>query len=362
MKRSIFLASLLLVGCRQVAGINVITYEAGTSGGDSGNINGCTNATQILTSSDSLDLLYIAGGYDVVAVPDANSATGYGYTNLHACMTSTPCTQPAGLLTLGFNDEVMDYATSSTQIAYTVQTSTTTGAGAIHSVGFDGTNDKTLLASASWPSWITTSGAGTFWVSDDQTGDPATLHCIGCNGNSGDQTWISNTDLTITLGAIADANTVYVVADDGTSNSTNAIYSCSSTTACGANAKVLAKGLDFSAINIKDEVVADGTNVYITNESSAIASINPAGVQTSIVKNVTTSALAVDGTTGDLFYGEQNGTVARVKSDGSGTPETLSTCDPNSPNDIVAVAYDATNVYVVLVPTSGNSTVWAIKR
>jgi hypothetical protein len=362
LRAALLASALLLASCRQVAGVSTIAYEAGPNGGDGGNPNGCTNATLVLSSSDSLDLLYVAGGFDIAAVPDENSATGLGYSNLHACSTSTPCTQPAGLLTLGFNDEVMDYAASSSQIAYAIQTNTTTGAGAIHSVGFDGTNDKTLLASASFPSWITSSGSGTFWVSDDQTGDPATLHCIGCNGNTGDQTWISNANLTTTLGAFADASTVYVVADDGTGNGANAIYTCSNATACGANAKVLVKGLQFSALNIKDEVAADGTNVYVTNESSAIASITPAGVQTSIVKGVTTSALAVDGATGDLFYGEENGTVARAKSDGSSAPETLSMCDPGSPDDIVAVAFDSTNVYVALVPVSGNSTVWAIKR
>src|SRR6201999_67366 len=105
------------------------------------------------------------------------------------------------------NDVVMDYAASSSQIAYAVETNETTGAGAIHSVGFDGTGDKTLLASATWPAWMTTSGASTFWVSDDQSGSPATLHCIGCGGNTGDQTWFTNTNLTTTLGAFADTNT-----------------------------------------------------------------------------------------------------------------------------------------------------------
>ena len=359
MKRFVFLAPLLFVACRQVAGIHEITYEAGTVG-DSGNGNGCTNGTLVLSSSDSLDLLYVAGGYDVVAVPDQSSVTGLGFSNLHACATGTPCSQPAGLLTLGFNDVIMDYAASSSQIVYAVQTNQTTGAGAIHSIGFDGTNDKTLLASASWPSWITTSGNSTFWVSDDQT--TATLHCIGCGGNMSDQTWMSNANLTVTLGAFADANTVYVVADDGSGGSTDAIYTCSTTTACGTTAKQLVKGLQFNAINLKAEIVSDGTNVYVTNESSAIASITPAGVQTSIVKGVTTSALAVDGATGDLFYGAENGTVSRTKTDGSGTPTVLSTCDPQNPSDILGVALDATYVYVLLSPPTGNASVWAIKR
>jgi hypothetical protein len=358
--KRVLLSSLLLVACRQVAGIHDIAYEAGP-GGDGGG-SGCTNGTMILTSSDSLELLYVAGGHDVVGVPDETSASGLGYSNLHACATGTPCTQPPGLLTLGFNDVVMDYAASSSQIVYAVQTNETTGVGAIHSVGFDGTNDKTLFGTASWPSWITTSGASTFWVSDDQSGSPATLHCIGCGGNTGDQTWMSNANLTITLGAFADGSTVYVVADDGTGGGSNGIYTCSTTTACGNTAKLLVKGLQFNALDVKSEVVSDGTNVYVTNESSAIASVTPAGVQTSIVKGVTTSALAVDGATGDLFFGEDNGTVARAKTDGSGTPVTISTCDPDSPSDIVGVAVDATNVYVLLSPPSGSSSVWAIPR
>ncbi|MGL1102702.1 hypothetical protein ACSTLM_00640, partial [Vibrio parahaemolyticus] len=84
-----------------------------------------------------------------------------------------------------------------------------------------------------------------------------------------------------------------------------------------------------------------------------------AGVQTTIVKGVVSSALAVDGATGDLFFGEENGTVSRAKTDGSGTPVPISKCDADSPSDIVGVAVDATNVYVLLSPPSGNSSVWA---
>jgi hypothetical protein len=349
--KRLLLASLLLVACRQIAGIKPITY----SGADGG--TGCSNGTVVLSSSNSLDLLTVAGGYDIVAVPDT---TAIGYSGLHACATSTPCTEPPGLLTLGFNDIVTDYAASPTQIVYAVETNQTTGTGAIHSVSFDGTNDKTLLASASYPLWITTTAASTFWVSDD--GASASLHCIGCGGNMNDQTWMSNPNLTATLGTFSDASTVYVIADDGTAAGTYGVYTCSATTACGTNGKLLAKGFQFAAINIKSEVVSDGTNVYVTNESSAIASITPAGVQTSIVKGVATSAIAVDGATGEIFYGTDNGTVAKAKTDGSGTPTTLSSCDPGSANDILGIALDATNVYVVLAPTTGNSAVWQIKR
>ena len=356
MKRALLL-SLLLVACRQVAGIHTITYQQGTGDGGGG---GCTNGTKVVTSSDSLDLLTVAGGYVLTAVPDVNSASGTGYTNIHACTTTTPCTQPPNLITLGFNDTIGGYAAAS-NIVYTVLTNPTSGAGSVHSVGFDGSNDQVLLGTANFPVWVTLSGTRTFWVSDDLTGSPASLHCIGCGG-AGDQTWISN--LTLTIGAFSDANNVYVVADDGSaSGGSYGIFSCSTQTACGTSPKTLVKGLSINAITSNAITATDGTFVYLSNESSAIERIPSTGSPTTIVSGVATSAIAVDPATGEIFYGTETGTIAKAKSDGTGSPTTLSTCTLSDPGDIFGVAFDATNVYVLVSPASGgSSTVWAIKR
>jgi hypothetical protein len=345
------LAPLLFVACRQVAGISTITY----SGGDGGGGGACTNSTMVLTSSSQLDALFVGGGF--VTVAQISVAT-LEDSNIFACATGTPCTEPPGLVNLSFNDKLESYTTTS-QILYSLQTSAT-GAGAIHSLSFDGKTDTVLLGTATYPLWIAASGTKTFWVSDDQTAVSASLHCIGCSG-PGDTTWITN--LTQTFGVLADANNVYVVTDDGSANATDGIYSCSVQAACAGTPKTVITGLGITATNINSQVVSDGTNLYVTNDTSAVVRIGPTGTQTNVVKGVAAAAIAVDPATGDLFYGTDTGDVASVKADGSTTtPTALSKCDPQDANAILGIAYDATNVYVLVQPVAGNDSVYAIKR
>jgi hypothetical protein len=237
-----------------------------------------------------------------------------------------------------------------------VQTNATTGS--IHSVGLDGKNDQTLLPNATSPTWIAASGTKAFWTSDDNGATPASLHCLGCG--TGDQTWI--TGLGLTLGVIADATNVYVIADDGSANATYGIYSCSISTACGATPKMWIKGLSFTAIYAATEIASDGTNIYVTNDTSAIIRVDSSGTQTTIAKTIAASVIAVDAATGELFYGADDGTVAKVKTDGSAPPVPLATCAPGDVNAIVGLAFDATNVYVMLVPGTGSAGIYAIKR
>ena len=352
MNRALLLAPLLLVACREVAGIHPIAYEAGSTG-DGGGGGGCTNATAILTSTSGLDSLAIAGGYALAAIESSSTAAA---TNVVACPVNAPCTNPPGLLNLAFSDTLESYAASN-QIYYAVQTGTA-GAGAIHSLSFDGKTDTVLLPSASYPMFITASGSRVFWTSDDGT-NPATLHCTGCS--AGDQVWMSN--LGVTGGVFSDANNVYVIADDGTNNGTDAIFYCSINAACGAASKPLITGLAFTATNIAPEVTSDGSNVYVSNDTSGIIRVPIAGTQTDVAKGVAAEAIAVDPATGDLFYGKDDGTIVKAKSDGSSmTPTTLATCAPNDPGSIFGISYDANNVYVLVVPASGASGIWAIKR
>ena len=350
MSRAPLLLPLLFVACRQVAGIQPITYQ--NTGGDGG--GGCTNATMVLSSTNYLDVMTITNGYVVIANA---SETDFTYTNLYACSLGTPCTQPPGLLSLAFNDALYSYAASS-QIYYALQTSAA-GAGAIHSLSFDGKTDTVLLGTATFPTYTAVSGTHVFWVSDDQSGSSASVHCIGCSG-PGDQTWISG--LTAAYGLFADANNVYVVSDDSSVNGTMGIYGCSVTAACNAAPRKVIEGITIQALNVGAQAAGDGTNVYVTNDSSAIVSVGPTGTQTDVVKGTAALSLAVDPSTSDLFYATDQGQILRIKSDGTGTAAPLSTCDPQSPNAVIGLAFDTANVYALVQPSTTSSTVYAIKR
>lgn len=345
----LLLGSLLLVACRQIAAIHDITFEGGTGGDGGGNV--CTNGAPVLTSTESLDILSVAGGYAMAATLSASSSA---YANVLSCPTGSTCTNPPGILSIAFSSSLSSYSVSSL-VYYAIGGAT----GSIHSAGLDGKNDQVLLPNAASPLWLGATGTKVFWTSDDGGATPASLHCLGCGGS--DQTWISN--LGLTLGVIADASTVYVIADDGSNNLTNGIYSCSTSTACGATPKKLITGLSFNAFYASAQIATDGTYVYVTNDQSAIIRIDSSGTQKTVVQGVSAAVIAVDPATGDLFYGTDSGTVARVKSDGSAAPVTLSTCAPGDANAITGVAFDTTNVYVLVVPTSTNEQgIYAIKR
>ncbi len=340
------IAALLLAGCRQVAGIDPITY-AGAEGG-----TGCSNGAVVISTSDQLDLLSVTGGF---AISGVVGASGVGDTNLVACPTSAPCTNPNNLLSLAFNDVLGGYAAGS-KIFDTVQNSPTTGA--LHSVAYDGTGDQVVLGNLTHPAWVAVSGARTFWVDDDLSGSAATVHCVDCSG-TGDVTWMTN--LTTTAGIFADANDVYVLADDGT-GTTTAVYGCSVQTACNATSRTVITGLSPAATSPVTQFASDGTNVYVSNDTTQIIRIDPSGTQKTIANNVAAVAIAVDPATGELFYGDDDGTVGRVKTDGSAPPSPMSTCDPQTPNEIYGIAFDSTHVYVLLVTTNLTSQVYAIKR
>lgn len=344
---SLAVAAAAVVACRQVAGINPIVY-AGSEAGAAG----CSNGRLVVSSMQQLDLLSVAGGFAFTAVTGANTG---GDVNIVDCATSSTCSEPKGLLSLSFSDTLAGYA-SGTQIFYTVQSGT--DAGTLHAMAYDGTGDQVLLGGLARPAWVAVSGARTFWVNDDLSGLPATVHCYGCGPS--DATWITN--LTSTAGIFADANDVYVLADDGSGQATIGLYGCSVQTACGATPRTVIKNITPAALSPVTQFASDGTNVYVSNDATQIIRIDPTGAQLPVAKNVAAVAIAVDPVTGELFYGEDNGTVARVKTDGSATPTTLSSCDPVNPNEIYGVALDDKNVYVLLVGTNLASSVWAVPR
>ena len=354
MTKQLLFASLLLVSCRQISGIREIVYEGGTTGGDGGG-GVCTKGTAVLTSSEDLDDLSVAGGYAMAATLSSQSSA---YANIVPCATNASCTNPPGLLTLAFSDAMPAYATSSSLVYYAV-VSGGGPTGTLHSVTFDGKTDQVVLANASHPLFMGAFGTKLFWTSDDGGSTPASLHCMGCG--TGDQTWITN--LGLTWGVVADANNVYVIADDGSNNLTDGIYSCGTGAACGSSPKKLMTGLTFNAFHAASQIASDGTYVYVTNDQSAIIRLDSSAAQKTIVNNVSAAVIAVDGATGDLFYATDDGTVAKVKTDGSSTtPTTLSTCLPGDANAITGIGFDATNVYVLVIPTAGTDGIYSIPR
>jgi hypothetical protein len=345
---SLAIASVAAVACRQVAGINPIVYS-----GNEGGAGGCSGGKLVISTTQQLDLLSVTGGFAFASVVSAN---GIGDVNIVDCATSSSCTQPKGLLNLSFSDTLEGYSPGA-KIFYTVQNGT--DAGTLHSMAYDGTGDQVVLGSLTHPAWVAVSGARTFWVDDDLTGLQATVHCVGCGPS--DATWITN--LTATAGIFADANDVYVLADDGTGQATIGLYGCSVQTACGATPRTVIKSLSPTSISPVTQFASDGTNVYVSNDATQIIRIDPTGAQLPVAKNVAGVAIAVDAVTGELFYGDDDGTVARVKTDGSSaTPTTLSSCDPATPNEIYGLAIDDKNVYVLLVDTNLVSSVYAVPR
>jgi hypothetical protein len=350
--RALFLVAavpLAAFGCAELVGVTDLP-EAGTTFDGSPLSDGppptsvCMKAsTALVTTATATDVQ--AGGGRVYA---QQSTQG-----LVSCPTSAPCASPSLLFNIPVSDKLFDFS-AGTNLVYTLQAAA--DAGSVHQASPDGTGDKALLQNLAYPAWVAVSGSRTFWVDDTSTVNsnvtPAVLHCIGCG--SGDQTWI--TGLNATYAAFADANDVYVLADDGASSFTYGIYGCSVTTACGGSPHVVATGLDTSALT----VASDGTHVFVArSDESDIVSIDGAGTATPLALNVDVVALTVDASKGELYFATFAGLVAVVKTDGTGSPSVVSSCDTNF-GDIDSIAIDATNVYV-LMGTSGTS-IFAIPR
>jgi len=345
---SLAVAASASVACRQVAGINPIVYQ-GSEGGTTG---GCTNATAVVSTTDELDFLQVASGF-VSAIVVGGSGDD---TNVIACPTSTPCTQPQGLLSLGFNDALGGYAAGS-KLTYTIS-STAANASSLHTIDFTGSGDTTVLGSLAAASFVAVSGAKIFWIDSDPNSASANVHCVGCGAS--DTMWV--TGLSSPEGIWADASNVYFLDDDGSGLGTDAVFGCSVNTACNGTPRVVLKNLSPTATRPIVQFASDGANVYASNDASQIIRVDPSNAQTTVANSVAATAIAVDATTGDLFYGEDDGTVGVTKADGSGTPTVLSSCVPSEPDDIYGVAFDATNVYVLIFKSDNTSAVYAMKR
>ena len=309
----------------------------------------CKNGTQIVTTNDDLSSLEAAGGRVF-----AQRST----TSVVSCATSTKCASPGPIVTAPIGQKLEAFTTSAS-IVYTLQGPGGLDAGSLHSVGLDGTNDQMLLQNLAYPYWVATSGTKTFWADDASSVTsnlvPATLHCVGCGG--GDQPWI--TGLNATKAVFADANDVYVLADDGSNNFTYGIFGCSVNAPCGSSPRtVVLGGLDTSA----STVASDGSKVYVARDDIPdLVSIDGSGATSTIVPNVNLSSIAVDSTKNELYFATSGGLVAFINTNG-GNPSVVTNCDTTNIGSMVDIALDANSVYVLMSLYAGGSGVFAIPR
>jgi hypothetical protein len=334
------------VACAQIVGIGNFPGE-GDAGSDAqgdvasdGPSGFCSSGKAVVTSSTPLDFVSASTGF---VFPQSFNV------GLGRCATGSTCTNPQSILSLAPGDS-FDNAAVGSSIVYSAEGTST---GSIHRTAIDGTNDMALFsASALAPGFVALGGGNVvYWVNGYQ---PAEVHCIGCSG-SGDTLWIDTVQAPTAL--FADATAVYVAAYDST-NVTYGIYGCGAAMACGTQPRVVIEGLSQTSIT-PSNVASDGTRVYVPREAtSEIVGVDTLGNVKAIVTKVQATALAVDATTGELFYGTSTGLVARTKGDGSAASVTLSTCA----KQIDAIAFDATNVYALATTDTSESTVFAIPR
>jgi len=300
----------------------------------------CHDGTTLLSTNVMLDRLGIANGF-VYARVNANAYTPIGVMR---CATTGGCTAATSILEDAGASVFQDYAVGGSLYTTFLDDA---GGGSVHAAMLDGTNDQILVADASFPSWVTTSGSNVFWVSDAITAggtSPSVVYCAGCDAGSA---WLS--EPAATYAVFADDRSVYLLADDGT-KTTEGIYGCSLDGGCiEGGARTLITGL---VTDLPDQVASDGTYVYVArNDHSTIVRIDTTNTATNFVTNVVALAIAIDPASGTLFYGSVEGGIYSMPTDGSKPATELATCSNATINSIV---FDATNVYALVDGTNTN--------
>jgi len=304
----------------------------GGASGDGVTGGACGAPTVLFSGFDSYDSLAVQGGFVYVELPGEGVAR---------CAT-TGCTAPTSVVD---NDGFVSSAFGGTSIAYATQIASSDDdgvSGAIRSANDDGTNDQSVQSNLTYPAYVAKSGASMFWAQDsfaiDET--PATINCIGCNGNAASTPWFAG--LTGgTYGMIADDENVYVLADDPTQTSVM-LFSCSVNAPCYGEPRVVIGDLDPTIT--AQQIATDGTNVYVARASSGdIVRVDPSGNVTRVAAIDAVSAIVVDASTSTLYYGTQAGLIARVALDGSAQSATIA-CSASA---IASLDVDATNVYAL---------------
>jgi hypothetical protein len=325
-----------IVACAQIVGIG--DFPGARDGGSDAPNDVAADAPSscgaaIITSSSQIDSITATGTF----IFTQGFILGLG-----RCANGSTCTDPPPLLNLASGD-LFEYAAISptSGLVYSAQNG---NGGSIHSTTYAGTNDTTIVTTALSPTYVASGGSNTYWVAD---GLPAEVHCVGCSAS--DAVWITNVNNPTAL--FADATAVYALASDST-NVTYGIFGCGANSACANNPRTVIEGLDQASVG-PTNVASDGARVYVPRfGTSTVVAVDSLGATKTIVTGVQATALAVDGTNAELFYGTDTGKVGRVKTDGS-MGATLATCG----QEILAVSFDATMAYALV--TTGIST-WVV--
>jgi len=343
-----------LVACAAILGINDGIPRDGGEGGGTDSPVGCPSGTPLFVTPSAYNNLAAQNGTAYFDVP---------IVGIYACPASG-CVNPLAIASVSAADTYNAFALGPSVIYYTFLGPNMDGGptgGALHSVALDGGNDTALLSNLAFPFWVATAGTNTFWIDDSLSADPpgttpATVNCIGCSGSTSTP-WITN--LSVTYAMIADAHTVWVLADDGTGTATNDVYACSTTTPCvgsadaGVAATAVITGLSppsttpiTSSPQLGAFFAGDGMYAYVVGSTSIIRTDNM-GTNKVIVPAVTSVAITLDSQAGNLYFANDS-TIFRTSADGTGSPVPV-VCGQSG---ISAIAVDGANVYFV---TAGNT-------
>ncbi len=308
-----------IIACADLVGIGDLPSAA-----EAGDVQNDTPPPNNYVCSSSTTILTTTTGFPSTINVANNFVYGGGQgVGIFRCATTGVCNGASDFVNITPGNTFESYAVAPSSLYFTLQ-GATGDAGSVHSAALDGTGEQTVLSNQTYPSWMASSGSRTFWVEDtingslDESFTPSVVHCIGCSGP--DTPWITN--LNGTYGLIADANDVYVLAEDGSAAETNGIYGCSVQNACGNGPRIVTTGLD--EFIVQQEIASDGTNVRVCS-----ALRRQTSHESILVGNVTLTRSsrtprslrsAADGSTNDLFFATDNGLIETVKADGSGPP------------------------------------------
>jgi hypothetical protein len=346
-----------IAACRAVAGIKEIAYEPlGTDGGPEGGLDG---SLLDAINPDSCDaaapppLFSLPDDLVQLAVVSSQVFVGTGL-GIEACGTAGCGTipfqvaPPAGAPTsLTWGSFALAPA-----LAYYSLTGNASGApdggvlpGVIHSVHLDGSSDTPFI-DAVYPYLLAVAAGYLFWTDDPFEGGegttmtPSTVYRCTLAGCPSGTPWM--TGIGHTYAIFADANNLYVLANDPSSASTAAsLFSCSLATSCaGTPPHVVLTGVDSAA---PFSFASDGTFVY--GAYAAVTGIVRVAVTGGTPMMIAGNAdapvsLTLDPVDLDLYWTTAGGSVYRATPGGADLQ--LLACNQSAPS---LIATDATSIY-----------------
>lgn len=365
MRSTLVLASAgALLACANLVGITDLPGSGGDAGSDAFNPDApqgpCENATTLVETTDTLDELLVSNGYAYARVSSSAGPTG-----VMRCATGGTCTQVSTLTSVPSTSTFQEYGAGAL-LYYSLTGDSDPDAGTLHSAALDGTGDQTVLH-ASYPLRVAVAGSRVFWAQDWLTGTmgaettPSVVHCYGCQGATTDTVWMTN--LNATYSVFADGAFAYVLADDDPQSASFGVYGCATSAPCNASPLTIATGLLNTIVPAM--VTSDGAAVYVASPSPTTNIARYAvGGGSSVLYTLPApaNAIAVDGSSGDLFYADSTSKVFRGST--TGAQATLLTRCAASVT-VKQLAYDATSVYVLGATSNGTqlgTAIYAVHR